>query len=82
VSQTKVQSGVEVIASTSLAFLISLYVGQYLIYPAFGIKPSITSNVGMTAAFTVLSIVRSYWTRRFFNWYHNRKTNAPDSAGR
>ena len=71
-SQTKIQSAVEVIASTALAFALSVYAGQYVIYPAFGVHPTMITNMGMTAAFTVLSIVRSYVTRRFFNWLHTR----------
>jgi hypothetical protein len=74
VSQTRFQSGVEVVLSTALAFTLSVYAGQYVIYPAFNMHPTMAVNMGSTAAFTVVSIVRSYITRRFFNWLHTRQT--------
>lgn len=67
--QTKTQSAIEVVCSTCLAFAISVGAGQ-IIYPIYGLKPSLGMNVEITLWFTVISIVRSYLTRRFFNWLH------------
>lgn len=69
--QTKSQSAVEVVCSTALAFAISVGAGQ-VIYPLYGMTPSLGLNVELTLWFTVISIIRSYLTRRFFNWMHAR----------
>lgn len=69
--QTKTQSAVEVVCSTVVAFAISVCAGQF-IYPAFGMPTTWVSNAGVTATFTVISIIRSYVSRRFFNWLHGR----------
>lgn len=66
--QTKRQTLIEVAISTLLAFVTSVMLG-WLVYPLFGHKFSLLSNVGLTLVFTAWSVFRSYWTRRFFNWY-------------
>lgn len=67
--QTKTQSVIEVICSTVVAFAISVCAGQ-IIYPLYGMQPSWGLNIQLTLWFTVISILRSYLTRRFFNWLH------------
>jgi hypothetical protein len=70
--QTRKQSAVEVLVGTAIGLTLSVVVGQLLIYPAFGVHPSWIANVWMTGCFTVVSIARSYLTRRFFNWLNSR----------
>jgi|HubBroStandDraft_5_1064220.scaffolds.fasta_scaffold793064_2 membrane associated rhomboid family serine protease len=70
--QTRLQSWVEVVCSTALAYTISVFAGQ-VIYPLFGMQVSVGANIGLTGVFTAISILRSYITRRFFNWLHNRQ---------
>lgn len=41
-----------------------------LVLPWFGLKLSVSDAVGIGAVLTVVSIVRSYALRRFFNWLH------------
>jgi hypothetical protein len=45
---------------------------QVLIFPLFGINVSFASNVVMAVPFTVISIIRGYALRRFFNWLNDR----------
>lgn len=71
--QSKTQSAVEVIASTALAFAVSLFAAS-IIYPLYGMPVTISTNLQVTLWFTVISIVRSYLSRRFFNWI-NHKSN-------
>ena len=66
--QTRLQSLIEVAASTFIAFWLSVLVG-YFTYPIFGHKFSVLDNIALTSIFTVWSMIRSYWLRRFFNWY-------------
>jgi hypothetical protein len=70
-SQTKSQSMFEAIAGSVFAFCLSLLT-QAGIYPLFGFHITFTQNVTLVAVFTVISIVRSYFVRRFFNWLHSR----------
>jgi hypothetical protein len=67
--QTRLQSLIEVAVSTLVAMCISVATGT-IIYPLFGHKFSFGDNVWITVIFTVISIVRSYITRRIFNHLH------------
>ena len=69
--QTKIQSAIEVIASTCVAFCLNVGIGQ-LLYPVYSMHPSVGTNAELTLWFTVISIVRGYVTRRFFNWLRHR----------
>jgi|GEM_PF-3073090 len=59
-------------AGTVFAFVTSIVVGQWIIYPLSGIKVSMAANIHATIWFTAVSLVRSYWLRRFFNWIHHK----------
>lgn len=50
--------------------------GQYIVYPYFGMETTIGDNIRIAGIFTVISIIRSYFVRRGFNWYHNRQMEA------
>ncbi len=71
--QSRWQSFLEAKANTVIGYWISVFAGQWLIYPFFGIEVSMTQNLGATLAFVVLSLCRGYTFRRFFNWLHTRK---------
>jgi hypothetical protein len=70
--QTKLQSVSEAAAGTVFAFITGVLVGQYVIYPLTGVKISLAANIHATVWFTVVSMIRSYGVRRFFNWFHSR----------
>jgi len=42
---------------------------------------SVGANIGLTGVFTAISILRSYITRRFFNWLHNRQRHGTQETG-
>lgn len=66
--QSKLGSLIEVALNTLIGFCISL-VANAAILPMFGHgHPTLLNNLGMTAAFTALSLVRSYVLRRWFNY--------------
>lgn len=52
--------------------MISLLVWRWIVAPAFGLPIGWDVNLGITAIFTVVSIIRSYVWRRFFNAGINR----------
>jgi len=59
--QTKLQSLIESVTNTAIGYILSILSYMYV----FNIDTSTT--LIMTLYFTVLSIVRQYITRRFFN---------------
>lgn len=64
--QTKKQSLVEIIISTAIGFVVSL-ISTFILFPIVGIESTSSKNVMVTVSFTVISIVRGYFVRRFFN---------------
>ena len=71
--QTKKLSLIESIISTLIGFTVSLLV-QIVIYPIMNIPVTIVQNLTITFVFTAVSIIRSYFVRRFFNSRHHTKT--------
>lgn len=67
--QTRRQSMVETAASVAIGYVVAL-LSQLAIFPLFGIHATMTDNLLIGAWFTVISIVRGYYVRRFFNWMH------------
>lgn len=57
----------ETLINVAIGFVIS-FGANLIILPMFGHgSPGFLNNLGMTAVFTVLSIVRGYVLRRWFN---------------
>ena len=69
--QTKLQSLLESCLNIGSGFVISLIVWSYLVVPVWGLQVDMVDNLNITALFTVVSVVRSYLWRRFFNFVHN-----------
>ena len=67
--QTRIQSMIETGANVAIGYVIAL-LSQIAIFPLFGIHASIGTNIQIGAWFTVISILRSYFVRRAFNWLH------------
>lgn len=64
--QTKVHSFIEAWANIAIGFSIN-FVANMLILPAFGFNVSAGQAFGIGVIFTVISLVRSYVLRRWFN---------------
>lgn len=64
--QSRQASLVEAGVNILIGYLVATG-GQILIFPLFGIHVSLATNMQVGAAFTVLSLVRSYLLRRLFN---------------
>jgi len=65
--QTKIESGIEALFSVAIGFCISLLFWSVVIVPVFHLKVQFVENLQITALFTIISIIRSYLVRRFFN---------------
>ena len=64
--QTKRQSLIETLTSVFVGWLIS-FIANMLVLPLFGYNINLTDGVLISIIFTIISIVRGYFIRRFFN---------------
>jgi len=64
--QTRTQSLREAGVNTATAAGINLG-ASVVVYPLFGAHFSMAQNVGLVAVFTVISVLRNYVVRRWFN---------------
>lgn len=65
--QTKKESAVEAITSTAIGFVVALCAQVFIVW-LYDIVVSPVQNVMITVFFTGVSIIRSYFVRRWFNW--------------
>lgn len=65
--QSKTESAVEAALNIGSGFILSMLVWQLIANPVFGYEVTFGENVALTSIFTVVSLVRSYVWRRFFN---------------
>lgn len=72
VMQKKSHSFIEVCLNTAIGYAVAV-LSQYIVFPYFHIYTSIESNLKIGAIFTIVSIVRSYFVRRLFNWWGSRE---------
>ena len=66
--QTKQQSFIESLTQTAIGFLVSLFTWYCILWTElFDITVTFADNLLITGIFTVVSIVRGYLIRRFYN---------------
>ncbi len=65
--QTRLGSLVESWTNTTIGYVINVFAGL-LIYPLFGADFSLAQNAGIGLIFTVISVLRGYAVRRWFNY--------------
>lgn len=64
--QSKYHSFLESLTNIAVGYFVAL-ASQLLIFPMYGIHIPLSDNILIGAWFTVVSIVRSYVLRRWFN---------------
>jgi hypothetical protein len=64
--QSRIGSLIESLMNTSIGYIVAL-LSQIVIFPLFEIHIPLSSNLWICAWFTVISLVRSYIIRRWFN---------------
>jgi hypothetical protein len=64
--QSKKHSVYESIANVLIGLLISI-ITQMILYPILGIPVSFNQNLMITGVFFIVSFIRGYLIRRFFN---------------
>ena len=65
-NQTKLQSLIEAIFNTAIGFIIGI-LSQMLIFPLLGMTVSFQTNLWIGFWFTIISVIRTYVVRRWFN---------------
>ena len=70
-SQSRRMSAIETIASTAIGFGVS-YLVSLTVLPLFGFAVSHAQNFSIVCIFTVASLLRGYFVRRFFSVLHRR----------
>ena len=71
--QSRAMSLVESIANVVVGYGVAVAT-QVLIFPAFGVHVTLAQNLKIRAAFTVISICRSFALRRLFEGIRMRGT--------
>ena len=64
--QTKKQSLIETLTNVGIGWFIS-FIANMLVLPLFGYNINLTDGVLISIIFTIISIVRGYVVRRWFN---------------
>lgn len=65
-NQSRLGSLIEAVFNTMIGLAVSM-VANALVFPLFGFHPTLGENVAISVIYTLISIVRSYCVRRFFN---------------
>ena len=65
-NQTKFHSAVEIGTSTTIGYIVAVC-SQMIIFPMFGLEVAFHDNFIIAAWFTVVSLIRGYMVRRYFN---------------
>jgi hypothetical protein len=64
--QSKIESLIEVCINVAVGWVIALMT-QLIVFPMFGIQVTLGEQLSISVIFTVVSIIRGYVIRRWFN---------------
>ena len=64
--QTKLDSLIEAVINTFIGFVIA-FISQLVFFPIVGIEANLEQNFILTVLFTLVSIIRTFIIRRYFN---------------
>ena len=65
-TQTRLQSLIEAWANVAIGYWVA-FLSQLLIFPLFGIQVTLSDNLLIGGYFTIISLLRGYCLRRWFN---------------
>lgn len=71
-SQSRRHSALESVANIAIGYVVAI-AAQTAIFPLFGIHIRFGDDLAIGAAFTVVSLIRSYILRRTFNAWHSKR---------
>lgn len=64
--QSKRASLFESVTNVAVGYLVAL-VSQIVVFPIVGVQASLGQNLKIGVYFTIISLIRSYLIRRYFN---------------
>lgn len=67
-TQSKKHSALEAIFSTFIGYWVAVGATQAIL-PLWGYNVRFHENLAISGLFTVVSVIRSYFVRRLFNWW-------------
>lgn len=70
-TQAKKHSLLEAVLGTLIGLAVSILV-QVIVFPLYGVHVNWSINLHFAFWFTLASIVRGYYVRRFFNYLHTK----------
>lgn len=70
--QRRFHSAIEALVSTLVGFLISVAVWPPVSFHLLHRPPAIREGLAVVSVYTLISLLRGYLIRRFFNWMHTR----------
>jgi hypothetical protein len=76
--QTKAGSLIEALTNIAVG-CGAAFASQLVIFTHYGLPVSLSVNAKMTLFFTVISLVRSFLLRRFFNWLTVRRQSRQEA---
>ena len=80
--QTKIQSALEAVLNVAVGAGVALG-SQLVVFPLVGIHGTpMATHITITMWFTLISLVRSYIIRRWFNGLHFKKYEVQEQAGK
>lgn len=68
--QKRSHSLAEICLNTFSGFVIA-FITASIVFPLFGFHSTPSQNFWINVIFTVVSLIRSYFWRRLFNWLHS-----------
>ncbi|MFA7127585.1 MAG: hypothetical protein WC136_00275 [Sphaerochaeta sp.] len=72
--QSKLESLIEQVVNILSGLLIAAFIIQPLVFPLYDITTNYFENVTIAIIFTIVSIIRGYLWRRYFNTKHDFQT--------
>lgn len=70
-SQTKLESVIEQVVNQGVGNILAWSI-NYFVLPIFGMPQSVGKATLITLIFSVISFIRGYAVRRFFDWWKHR----------
>lgn len=70
--QTRWHSLLESLLNICVGFGVAL-ITQIVVFPLYGMQVNLSQNFQITGIFTVVSLLRSYVIRRYFNGFHAKQ---------
>ena len=80
VVQSRTGSLLEAVANVVVGYALAVLV-QLLVFPVFGLQPTLAQNLKIGLVFTAVSLARSYALRRVFESWLRWRGGSPRPAG-